>query len=73
MLENLFKPDIKKSKLKRSDYLFINQDQYIPLLKKHNITRHQFLKMVEVDDLSIQELQDLNYVDDRIETHLSNH
>jgi hypothetical protein len=51
------------------DYMYIRQID--PILEKHDVDFEEFIKMAEVDNLTPQELDDLDYVEDRIMAHLS--
>lgn len=41
------------------------------LLKKYNITKEWLATVIKVDQLTTEEVNDLDYLEDRIETHLS--
>lgn len=54
---------------------YINSNKYLRrifnTLDKYDISYEEFIKMAETDNLTSKELDDLDYVEDRIETHLS--
>ena len=41
------------------------------LLKKYNITKEWLVNIIKIDQLTTEEVNDLDYLEDRIETHLS--
>lgn len=41
------------------------------LLEKYNITKEWLVNIIKVDQLTTEEVNDLDYLEDRIETHLS--
>ena len=41
------------------------------LLKKYNITKEWLVTVIKIDQLTTEEVNDLDYLEDRIEAHLS--
>lgn len=64
-------PNYERDRAQRILYNHRYRDEITPLLNKYKIKIQDFRKMAEVDNLSPKELLDLDYLEDRISTHLS--